>query len=350
MSSTGSESLLRVVLGLAAGTLVLSFVLVGLILVLRWRRVRLERRMQDFESLWRPLLLAATLAPEATELPALAARDQFAFLKLWNYLHESVRGDASRHLNALARQLKCDLAARRMLHGHDRAARMLALLTLGHLRETTAWRALRATAATGDTVESLLAARALIQIDTDGGAQSLMPLVFSRWDWDIARLARMLAPARDATHVLLAEAMPRLSDQGQLRALQLVEVLRIELTVRELDLVMHPDKPSAVVAAGLRLVRHPAQIPAVRGLLHHADWHIRFEAAAALARLGDAADIRSLVPLLEDAHWQVRYGAARALVNSPLLRASELETLRVAATDPGAQGILSHVVAERSLA
>lgn len=350
MSSTVFDSQLRVVLALAAATLMVSLALVGLMLVLRWRRVRSERRAQDFENRWRPMLLAATLMPETAVLPALAARDRFAFLKLWNYLHESVRGEASLHLNALARQLQCDAMARRMLHGRDRAARMLALLTLGHLREATAWRALRATAATGDTVESLLAARALIQIDARGGAQSLMPLVFSRCDWDIARLARMLAPARDATHVLLAEAMPGLSDQCQLRALQLIEALRIELTVRELDLVMHPDKPPRVVAAGLRLVRHPAELPSVRGLLHHADWHIRFEATAALSRIGDAADIRSLVPLLQDAQWQVRYGAARALVNSPLLRASELETLRVGSTDPGAQGILSHVVAERSLA
>ena len=45
----------------------------------------------------------------------------------------------------------------------------------------------------------------------------------------------------------------------------------------------------------------------------------------------------------------VRYGAAQALVASPLLRSGELDELCTTA-GPEAKGILSHVIAERSLA
>jgi hypothetical protein len=221
--------LLEGALALASAVVALTLLLIVLILVLRWRRVRLQRHIDSFEARWRPILMAAVLAPTSTELPMLAARDQFAFLRLWNYLHESLHGEASQHLNVLARRLKCDAAALRMLHGRGRAARQLAILTLGHLREPAAWHALRGAAASADTMISLLAARALIQIDTRGGAESLLPLMLSRGDWDIARLALVLARARDAFGTLIAEAMPRLAAPSCLRALKLIEALRADL-------------------------------------------------------------------------------------------------------------------------
>ncbi len=349
MFSTRSDIFLEAALALAATVAMLTVALLGLIMVLRWRRAHALRRAHAFELRWRPVLMAASVEPAGKDLPALAARDQFAFLKLWNYLHESLHGEASQHLNGLARRLKCDEAARRMLDSRVRAARLLAILTLGHLREASAWQALRSAAAAADTVLSLLAARALIQIDARGGAESLFPLILSRRDWDIARLARILAPARDACRTLIAEVMPRLGYPARLRALKLVAALRADLPAQQLDLLMRPDQPPEVIAAALPLVRHPRHVPAIRGLLRHADWHVRCEGIAAVARLGEADDVRALAPLLQDEHWWVRYGAAQALADSPLLGPGELDELRAAAS-PEAKGILSHVIAERSLA
>ena len=349
MFSTHSDVFLEAALALAASVAVLALVLLGLILVLRWRRARALRRARSFEARWRPVLMAASLGPADMALPALAARDQFAFLKLWNYLHESLHGEASQHLNDLARRLKCDEAARRMLGGRDRAERLLAILTLGHLREASAWHALRSAASTADTVLALLAARALIQMDARGGAESLFPLVLSRRDWDIARLAHILAPARDACRTLIVEAMPRLSNPSRLRALHLIAALRVDLPARQLDQLMQPDGPPEVIAAALRLACHPRQVPAMQRLLGHANWRVRCEGIAAVARLGAAADVLSLAPLLQDDQWWVRYGAAQALVASPLLRSGELDEL-CATAGPEAKGILSHVIAERSLA
>jgi HEAT repeat protein len=113
--------------------------------------------------------------------------------------------------------------------------------------------------------------------------------------------------------------------------------------------MVRPKGPPELIAAALRLLRHPGQLPAARGLLRHPDAHVRSEAIAAVARLGDAADIRALAQLLEDAQWKVRFGAAQALAASPLLRAGELEALRAAAASREAIGVLSHAMAERGL-
>ncbi|MBS0339143.1 MAG: HEAT repeat domain-containing protein [Proteobacteria bacterium] len=349
MFSTRSDVFLESALVLAAGIALLTLVLLGLIVVMRWRRARELARSQSFDKRWRPVLMAASMGSVETQLPPLAARDRFAFLKLWNYLHESLHGEASQHLNQLARRLKCHETARRMLDERHRATRLLAILTLGHLREDSARHALRSAAASDDTVLSLLAARALIQIDASGGAESLYPLVVSRRDWDIARLTRILAPARDACGTLIKESIMRLGHPARLRALELATALRLDLPTRHLALLMLPDAPPEEIAAALRLVRHPQHLPALRTLLRHADWRVRSESVAAVARLGEAADVRLLAGLLQDEQWWVRYGAAQALAASPLLRLGELDEL-CAAASPEARGILSHVMAERSLA
>lgn len=349
MFSTRSDVFLESALVLAGGIAAFTLVLLGLILLLRWRRARAQQQEQLFETRWRPVLMAASVGVVDSDLPALGARDQFAFLKLWNYLHESLHGEASQHLNQLARRLKCHELARRMLDARHRATQLLAILTLGHLREDSARHALRAAAATPDTVLSLMAARALIQIDAQGGAESLFPLVMTRRDWDVARLARILAPARSACQTLITETMPRLTHPSRMRALDLAAALRLDLPSRHLAALMRPDKPPELIAAALRLARHPQHAPAIRALLAHAEWRVRHESIAAIARLGNAADVRSLAALLQDEQWWVRYGAAQALVASPLLSAGELDEL-CATASPEAKDVLSHVIAERSLA
>ena len=349
MFSTRSDIFLDAALLLASVLALLTLMLLGLIVLLRWRRARALRRAHAFDIRWRPVIMAASMGHIGTGLPALTASDQFAFLKLWNYLHESVHGEASDHLNQLALRLKCHEAARRMLGGRHRAERLLAILTLGHLREASARHALRGAAASADTVLSLLAARALVQIDANGGAESLFPLVMSGGDWDIARLTRILVPARDACRTLITEAIMRLGNPARMRALELAAALRLDLPMRHLALLMRPGEPPEVIAAALRLVRHPQHVPAIRGLLGHADWRVRRESVAAIARLGEPVDVRSLAALLQDEQWWVRYGAAQAPVSSPPPHPGGVGELR-ASGNPEARSILLHVIAERSLA
>lgn len=349
MSSISSDPVLVVVLALAALATALVMLLAALILVLRLRLTRRQRHARDVVAKWRPVLLAAVVDPAGVVLPPLPRRDEFDFLKLWNYLHESLRGDASENLSTLARRLHCGELAARMLHDSDRAGRLLAILTIGHLREASAWHALRAAAAARDGVLSLMAARALIQIDARAGAECLLPFVLARHDWEIPRLARMLEPARAAFQGLIAQALRGLPAVRLPRALQLAEALRMELPQRSLDRLLQAGQPPEVIAAALRLMRHPSQLPAARARLDHPHWGVRVEAIHALGRLGDAADARQIARLLDDDQWWVRYRAAQTLVGSPLLEPAELSALCTAANSAHAAGVLAHVMAERRL-
>ena len=99
------------------------------ILVLRARLRLREARWRTFVERWRPALLEAILEPHAsTTLPRLAPSERTLFLRLWAYLHESVRGEAATRLNELARELGIDTTARHLMQHGDRAQRLQAVL------------------------------------------------------------------------------------------------------------------------------------------------------------------------------------------------------------------------------
>jgi hypothetical protein len=69
---------------------------------LRMALVRRQRREQAFLDRWRPALMTYLVDPQ-TQLPTrLPRRDHIYFLKLWNHLQESLRGEATASLNSMA--------------------------------------------------------------------------------------------------------------------------------------------------------------------------------------------------------------------------------------------------------
>jgi len=345
--NTLSDPYLRVAFdaGLAATllTLAIAVSIVGLRVSLRRR----EARWQAFLAAWRPALLAAMMG-EGGALPTLPRRDRSLFLRLWAYLHESVRGEAGQRLNVVARALGLQAAALHQLRSGARADRLLAILALGHLRDKAAWPALSRLAARPDPLVSVLAARALVQIDPFDAAVQLMPLMLRRQDWDVARVANFLAEAREAFWLLLVRSLPGMDPADVPRALRLAEALRITLPPAALRALLGPGQPAPVVHAALRLAEHGEVAGEVRRALGHEDGGVRAQAARQLVRLGEPGDELRLARLLEDSEWPVRLAAAQALAGLPFLSTAQLQALR-AATARGAD-VLDHVLAERDLA
>jgi HEAT repeat protein len=329
--------------------LALTALLVLLTVALRVSLKRREKHALQFTALWRPVLMNALVDP-ACELPLLRARDWLSFLKLWNYLQESLRGEATNSLNQVARRLHADAQARGLLRRGNRAQRLIAILTLGNLRDRESWDDMLTSAASRDNIASLNAARALIQIDPMAGVEHLMPLVLARNDWDVARLARMLGDARSAFGLLLTRTIVGLKAHQLLRALQLVEALRLQLPAATLRYLLHrQQQPPAVLAAALRVAHGAAVLPTVREHLQHRDWRVRAQAVHALSRFGEPADVTLLSAGLGDAEWWVRYAAAQALASLPFLGHEGLAELQLTITDPVARQILAQVAAERGL-
>jgi HEAT repeat protein len=330
--------------------LALTALLVLLTVALRISLKRRERHTHQFTALWRPVLMNALVDPAACALPVLRTRDRLNFLKLWNYLQESLRGEATASLNQVARRLHADAQARGLLRQGNRAERLIAILTLGNLRDRASWNDLLASAASRDNIASLNAARALIQIDPLAGVEHLMPLVLARQDWDVARLARMLGEARAAFGLLLTRTIVGLKAHQLLRALELVEALRLQLPAATLRYLLHRrHQPPAVLAAALRVASGAAVLPTVREHLAHADWRVRAQAVHALSRFGEPADVTPLTAGLGDTEWWVRYAAAQALASLPFLGPEGLAELQSSISDAAARQILAQVAAERGL-
>ncbi len=348
MFSTITDPYLRVaaVAGVAAFGLTLA---IGILIVgLRVQGRSDDQRWQAFVAQWRPLLLAAMLSPLQSELPALARRDHGRFLRLWTYLHESVRGDASERLNRVAVELGIDRSALDFLRRGSRAQQLQAILAAGYLKDRSAWSTLQAMARSPDGLVSVNAARALIRIDALAGAQFLMPLILARHDWEVTRVALFLVDAREAFWLLLIKGLPAQEPRDLPRALALAEALRLQLPAATLRYLLDPQQPPEVVCCALRLAAAAELAPEVRGCLSHPDPDVRLQAARALTRLGGPDDVPRLAALLDDPQWSVRLGAAQALAALPYLSTAQLAALQ----RPGgaANDVLRHVVAEREWA
>ncbi|MBT2326860.1 HEAT repeat domain-containing protein [Variovorax paradoxus] len=349
MSSTAFEPLVEFGLLAGATALGLNLLLAALIVALRARLKQRERDQQAFKSIWQPALMGALAGPESYRLPPLRPQDQLAFLKLWNYMHESLRGDATVRLNDIARQLRCGDFARRLLREGSFAERLLAMLTLGHLRDPHAWTALGLVAQATDTVASLNAAKAMIQIDPVLAAHQLLPAVLMRTDWEAPRVARMLGDAREAFASLLVPRIVGLPVAQKLRALELIEALRVPLPRAELALLLEARGEATIIAAALRVTNVPELRPDVLAHLEHPRWRVRMHAVDALARMARPSDVQRLAAMLTDREWWVRYRAAHALVGLAFPGHQDLATLKSLTEDSFGRDVLDHVFAERGL-
>lgn len=317
------------------------------IVCLRLKLRQSMRREAAFITLWRPVLLEA-ISEGAPEMPAaLHARDELYFLKLWNYLHESLKGPASDRLNALARQLHCDKTARNLLKKGHRAERLLALLTLGHLRDQASWDELAQQATQSDSLASIYAARALISIDPLRGTELMLPLMLTRQDWDITQIANFLGEANQAFWLLLSKNILEIDKQLWTRALLLAEALHLQLPLPSMQFILiHYGSVDTLVAA-MRMASSLKLLPAARSFLHHPHWRVRVEAVRFMGQFGGVADLPMLQSLLQDEQWWVRYRAAEALADMPFFGTGKLRELRGQATDKQALAMLDHVLAER---
>lgn len=332
--------------GIAAVSLTLLLVLVIVLLRLQLRTSL--RREKAFIALWRPLLLAVASDAPHDAVPLLPRRDHLFFLKLWNYLQESLRGPANERLNQLARSLKCDAAARHFLRKGKRAERLLAILTLGHLRDQASWDDLAAQAGASDSLASIHAARALTRIDPLQATEHLLPLLLQRSDWDVNQIAGFLGEARQAFWLRLATNLVSVKEKHWPRALQLADALHLELPLQSMLFILRHCQSAEALVAALHMATGLPLLPVVRSYVRHPDWRVRMEVARFLSSFGDNDDIALLQLLLEDTQWWVRYQAARSLASMPFFGPEQLQLLRAGTRDTLSMAMLDHVLAEHN--
>ncbi len=330
---------------------VLILFLLGWTLMIRWLRVSTDRRRQQMVTVWRPIL-AQSLIEAPASLPPIHPRDRILFLYLWNHLQESIKGESADELCGIVRRTNMDHVARRYLMKGTLRQQLLAIVTLGHLKEQTAWDRLVGLAHDANAFRSIEAARALVRIDAPRAIPVLTPLISQREDWSPLKVLAILQGAGDE---LVARAIGEAAmTASPLIAARLIRFLASTRSHRALPLIrpllarqpLHED----MLAGCLSLFGQcsdPQDLPAVRQYLTHPTWFIRVQAAAALGKMGVEEDEGHLIGLLGDSHWWVRYRAAEALSALPSMTENKLSILVQTLPTTEARKVLTPFVAKR---
>jgi hypothetical protein len=352
-SSTGSE-LIVTLAWRSAEVAVLGAALLLLISLLVRRYLEYEsRRHARVVAAWRPLLTRVAIEEgDAPALPPLPHRHMPYVMEEWSALHEAVRGDSSARLNAIALEpLGFDVAARRMIHSRRVGRRILAIRTLGYLRDPGSWKPLQEELASANALVSFYAAAALVQIDAQRAMPGIMNQLAERESWPGEAMARLLVDAgaevaREPIRALmlslsLEKVPPLLPWLAHVDAVLGSEVA-VELLRR------HPDN-AGIVAAALAVVLDPAVLPDLARFATSPDADVRQSLAVAYGRLGGLADAETVARLMCDRVWWVRYRAGQALLKLKGMTADRLEAVRARLTDAYARDMLEHVRAEAAI-
>jgi hypothetical protein len=349
---TVSDPLLAAALWTACGALTITALLLAAIVVARVRLLRRLEHERRAAALWNPLLAeCAERVPDP--LPALAARDVEAFLVLWCRAQESLRGEAQDHLRAMAHRLGVEPHTQRLLRSGRLRLELLAMVTLGHLRDRAVVPLLQKLIPAAPSMVALTAAHALLRIDPKLGVPRLLAAIALRDDFPLAGVVSILKecdPRLIGPMLALAirtELGKRDAGDGVARLLRLHVTAHGEALRPAVLEVLAAAGGSEALAAALGALWHPQDVEYARRLLGHAGWTVRVAAARALGRFGGREDFARLEGALADPSWWVRYRAAHALCQVPGIGAEDIVALLGRLTDRFAADTLRQALADR---
>lgn len=347
-SNTGSELVILIAWRSAQVAALASALMLAISLFVRAHLRREERLRDSVVATWRPLLAAVALDDPQPALPPLRRRELPHLMEEWNAIQDSLKGESRERLNALAPRFGFDVTARRSLRSGSIADRILAIRTLGHLRDASAWRDLQEQLVADNALVSFYAAAALVSIDAQRAMPGIMRELSERESWPGEAMARLLVdagadiarePIRAFLQSLAPDKLPPLLPwlshvDAMFGSEAAIEVLR-----------RHPEH-EGIVSAALTAVQDPAELPALARYAASPSAQVRENLAEALGRLGGLDEAEQLVRLMSDRIWWVRYRAAQGLLKLKGMDDARLIAIRASLTDRYASDMLGQAVAE----
>ncbi len=346
------ESASQLFLRIGFLVLLLSFGVLLVVLFMRFSQGRQERRRNLLVLRWRPVLSESALGHPVI-LPEFHRQDMPALLALWNHDVEAAQGKMQGGMALLARAAGLDKAALQLLERGWVRERLLAIVTLGNLREPAALETLLRTVRADNPFLSLAAGRAAVQIDPAVAMPVLAPLIAARTDWPEDRVAGLLREAGpQAVAEPLTAVMATASPEQALRLIHYLEFSDPATALAALRRILRESVDPEWIAASLQVIAHLGErgdLEAVRGFLAHPGWVVRLQAVNALGSLGEAEDEERLVGMLRDPQWWVRYRAAQAVTGLKSMEIGRLRKLQEAEKDPFARDILRQAASEQGM-
>jgi len=308
-----------------------------------WRQARIAR----IEAAWRQALEQAAADSSAGALAPISWIEFPDFLLLWNRMRVSLAEDAAANTAELLRRHGLDRRALRLLRFGTLRSHLIAMATLGKLRDERAWPRLERIARGAGPVTSFTAAHAMLRIEPRRALEALSQAILQRADWPVARLGSVLAelgpPTVTPMLTTLLIARPRGGLDRVVKLARFGDRKRVAPIMRGwLSAMQDPD----LVMAALDYVDDTQELTWAMAAAGDPEWRVRMAAARALGRIGAAAEIPALVELLKDPVWWVRYHAAQAVAGLKGMTPEELQVVRETARDHFAADMLAHALAE----
>lgn len=363
---------------------VASFLIIGFVIWFRGYIEQINQRRQKVDEIWEDALYTVVGFEDESfaELPAedLLAENEEAekrkflevqaaekelretefikpnevphFLFTWNYLHESLKGNAAERLNVFAEKFEIKNKALKLLKSRLLKNRLLAINTLGNLEAKDTYGEVLEFALKRDPVISVWAYRAMFRIRPIKTSTDYLHLIVLRKDWSPAHVAKILS---DCGADLVSKKLTEIATEyyeWNLEEKQLARLISYLRFAYEKDyepliekILDESDKMEALIAA-MRLLKSTDSLPKVRKLLTSKNWQLRMYAVRTLGRFGERQDIKLLVRSLGDLDWWVRYHSARALFEMPIISHEKLTELSEKLPNEFQRDILRQVLAE----
>lgn len=350
-----STLVLTVAYWVSVAVVALVMFLMTYIFILRTLLLLKERRYRDLSATWRRILLSSEEA-NRDRLPCIKYVDRTSFLILWNMLREEKDGDAKTRdwMNQVAVAMGMDRVARHLLTKRNIRKKLLAVVTLGQLRDKSQWDKLRQIATSDHALLSLAATQAIARIDPVAAVPIVIPLAVRRTGWPAAKVASILKEiGPDLISKPLTDAVLEAPDEEMQRLIPFLETCHDTAALSTAHRILrepHDDKVIGPCLYVLGKFRDKKDLKLIRQYLTYPRWHVRAHAAACLGRIGTKEDEAKLAALLADPEWWVRYRAAQAIVNLPFSNTARVHKLKETLSDRYARDILTQAIAEKGLA
>ena len=343
---TATSSFIHFSLVLGLTVLALSLLTLFVIAVLKIMQKIQSRRQAVFKKKWQAVLAEATFQ-EVQDLPQLPPRQFYLFIKMFNSFHKHMHGASGDNLNKMAYQLQILPRVLRMLHSRRAPKKLTAVMTLGYLRELSAWDDLVIILQHANPLLAFAAALSLQNIHSENAMAFLIPKIIEHTDWPATIVAQMLQSAgplkitKEFARAVLAAPAHKIP-----KLMKYFKILEPTLYNKELRIILGTHTDPEVIAAGLGALNEPKDSEIVVRYLQHPIWYVRVQAMRALGRLGSSEHIGDLTAAMNDPEWWVRYRAAQALLKIPGITQNQLAHVRELSPHRLVREILNHVMSE----
>lgn len=342
----------KIILIIIFAMMLSTLIILIFILFMRKKQVVELKARDAFLAIWNIFMIQA-IEGKLRIWPKIDEKHYLDFLILWNKYQGNLTGDSKIGLNRMAYALDMDKVAMSLLDANSEAERILAVLTLGHLRESNAWEKIKLIAEESVGMSGQIAALSIARINPSKAAQILLPILLQREEWSQAKNAIILTEIGDdnLTQPLLDE-IEQADAKALTRLITALPFANTSLADKKLKSLLDQSDDIEIIASCLKIIKFFAGeewIYIIKEYLTHPSWVVRVQAVNAISQLAGKNELDELIAMLSDENWWVRYRSALAISNLPAMNSRKLEGIIFTLSDRYAVDILTQIATEKKM-